>query len=216
MNKIDNINFNDPRIRIQRKSISDFEIESRRTDAGGFSRETLAEWGIPWPPAHGWRKAILRYGVPLLPIDTSSKTKMKKSSRQAWHLMAQIENGTPYPQPAPQPQPIDIPYRKPRFDGPPSGFTPTEEMRKSFYISWEWRTIRMEVLKEQGSVCSCCGARPGDRDTGGNPVRIVVDHIKSIFRHWHLRLDKKNLQVLCDECNQGKGAWDETDHRKVV
>jgi 5-methylcytosine-specific restriction endonuclease McrA len=47
----------------------------------------------------------------------------------------------------------------------------------------------------------------------GNQVKIVVDHIKPLHHHWSLRLQKTNLQVLCDECNQGKGAWDETDHR---
>lgn len=71
----------------------------------------------------------------------------------------------------------------------------------------------MEVVKEHGKRCMCCGATPEHLDMCGNPVRIVVDHIKPIHHYWPWRLRKDNLQVLCDECNQGKGAWDETDHR---
>lgn len=42
---------------------------------------------------------------------------------------------------------------------------------------------------------------------------IHVDHIKprSIFPS--LELDISNLQILCEACNLGKGAWDQTDWR---
>lgn len=87
------------------------------------------------------------------------------------------------------------------------------DRKREFYNGWDWRTLRYSVLKERGRRCECCGATPSDTDLNGNPVKIIVDHIKPISRYWHLRLDKTNLQILCDECNQGKGAWDETDWR---
>lgn len=96
----------------------------------------------------------------------------------------------------------------------PEPSRPTVVAKDEFYASWEWRTLRMEVLKEQGATCNCCGASKGDRDMAGKPVKIVVDHIKPLSKHWHLRLEKSNLQVLCDECNMGKGNWDETDFRQ--
>jgi hypothetical protein len=34
------------------------EIEASKTPAGAWKRETLAEWGVPWPPPKGWKKAI--------------------------------------------------------------------------------------------------------------------------------------------------------------
>lgn len=86
-----NINFNDPRISVERTRISEIEIEAAKTEAGGFTRETLAKWGVPWPPMSGWRRAIEQYGIPLLQIDTSSKKAMKKSTKKAWELLAQIE-----------------------------------------------------------------------------------------------------------------------------
>lgn len=91
--------------------------------------------------------------------------------------------------------------------------SPAKSEKAAFYASWEWRTLRMKTIKQHGAVCMCCGATPQHTDMAGNPVKIVVDHIKPLHTHWYMRLDAKNLQVLCDECNQGKGAWDQTDHR---
>jgi hypothetical protein len=77
--------------------------------------------------------------------------------------------------------------------------------QKSFYQSWEWKKLRYEVLKERGGKCQCCGA------TLENGARIVVDHIKPIRHFWHLRFDKTNCQVLCNDCNMGKASDDMTD-----
>lgn len=92
----------------------------------------------------------------------------------------------------------------------------SRDKREEFYKSWEWRTLRMKIIKQYGRRCQCCGATPSDRTVDGKPVRIVVDHIKPLSKYWQLRLVPSNLQILCDECNQGKGAWDETDHRFPV
>lgn len=35
------------------------EIEAARTPAGGWTRETLAGWGVPWPPPKGWKQDLL-------------------------------------------------------------------------------------------------------------------------------------------------------------
>lgn len=91
--------------------------------------------------------------------------------------------------------------------------TSAPDDRKLFYASWEWRTLRMRAFVEQGRVCKCCGARAGQITVAGEPVRLVVDHIKPLATHWGLRLDFGNVQVLCDECNQGKGAWLVKDFR---
>jgi 5-methylcytosine-specific restriction endonuclease McrA len=83
---------------------------------------------------------------------------------------------------------------------------PSENAIKIFYQSPNWVRLAREVKDERGSKCECCGATSRE-------IRIVTDHIKPIKHHWHLRLDKKNLQVLCDGCNLQKGSWDETDFR---
>jgi len=89
----------------------------------------------------------------------------------------------------------------------------TRDEKQEFYDSWEWHKLRMRTFQKYGRICQCCGARPGQLAEGGDPIRIVVDHIKPISKHWHLRLDPANVQPLCDSCNMGKGNWDETDFR---
>lgn len=77
----------------------------------------------------------------------------------------------------------------------------------SFLSSYAWRRVRMEALKLHGARCQCCGATPKDG------ITIHVDHIKPRRLFPALALDVKNLQVLCEVCNHGKGNWDQTDWR---
>lgn len=79
-----------------------------------------------------------------------------------------------------------------------------------FLQSFEWRKLRMQVLKKYGAKCMCCGAVPA------SGVVMNVDHIKPRRKHPHLALVFDNLQVLCNPCNHGKGNWDETDWRPVA
>lgn len=96
-------------------------------------------------------------------------------------------------------------------DAPPSRPRTAKESPQSkiddFYTSWEWRRLRYDFLKDRDRRCECCGAQPSDG------VKIVIDHIKPIRHHWHLRLNFGNLQILCEDCNMGKGSRDETDWR---
>jgi hypothetical protein len=77
----------------------------------------------------------------------------------------------------------------------------------AFLSSYEWRRVRMEAIKKYGARCQCCGATPADG------VKMNVDHIKPRKIFPQLALDVNNLQVLCEECNHGKGNWDMTDWR---
>lgn len=84
----------------------------------------------------------------------------------------------------------------------------TEASIRDFYASWEWKRLSYETRRARGQRCECCGATPERHG-----VRIVADHIKPIRRFWASRLDPANIQVLCDDCNRGKGSHDETDWR---
>lgn len=89
--------------------------------------------------------------------------------------------------------------------------TTRKQESKNFLESWEWRTLRYKVIQQYGRKCMCCGATPDDGTT-----IIHVDHIKPRHTHPELALERTNLQVLCGVCNQGKGAWDDTDFRKTT
>lgn len=77
----------------------------------------------------------------------------------------------------------------------------------NFLSSYDWRKLRMEALKKYGAKCQCCGATP---TTG---AVMNVNHIKPRKFFPELALSLSNLQVLCHECNHGKGNWDSTDWR---
>lgn len=77
----------------------------------------------------------------------------------------------------------------------------------AFLQTYAWRRLRMATLRRYGPKCMCCGATPA---TG---AVMNVDHIKPRRLFPHLALDENNLQVLCHECNHGKGNWDHTDWR---
>jgi 5-methylcytosine-specific restriction endonuclease McrA len=133
-------------------------------------------------------------------------SRKKKVERRERRAQARIESGI-------NPKPKLYTPKDKFVQKPKRSTRPSVAMKDVFYRSWDWRTLRMEVLKERGARCECCGSTPEHTDMSGNPVKICVDHIKPLAKNWHLRLDKSNLQILCDECNQGKGAWDETDWR---
>jgi hypothetical protein len=78
-----------------------------------------------------------------------------------------------------------------------------------FLQTYEWRRLRMVVLKKRGARCECCGASPrSDKE-----CVINVDHIKPRRLFPALALEETNLQVMCNTCNHGKGNWDQTDWR---
>lgn len=79
----------------------------------------------------------------------------------------------------------------------------------AFLETYEWRRLRMQAIKKFGRRCLCCGATPE------NGAVINVDHVKPRKLFPELALDINNLQVLCHECNHGKGNWDMTDWRPV-
>lgn len=76
-----------------------------------------------------------------------------------------------------------------------------------FYLSIEWRRLRYIVIKERGKRCECCGILPPDNKS------VHVDHIKPRSRYPELELDFNNLQILCIDCNLGKGDGDEINWR---
>jgi len=78
-----------------------------------------------------------------------------------------------------------------------------------FLSTYAWRSLRMEAILKYGRKCMCCNANGDDGKT-----IINVDHIKPRKTHPELALDINNLQILCDECNHGKGNKHETDWRK--
>jgi hypothetical protein len=72
---------------------------------------------------------------------------------------------------------------------------------KEFYSTRAWRSLRWDVLSRSEGKCVMCGHTS---QTSGHPLH--VDHIEARSVRPDLELHIKNLQVLCEDCNVGKGA----------
>jgi len=83
-----------------------------------------------------------------------------------------------------------------------------EDGGPDFFNSNTWQRLRFEVLAESDGCCQLCG-----RSYREHGVALEVDHIKPRSRFPSLALDKDNLQVMCFDCNRGKGNRDTTDWR---
>jgi HNH endonuclease len=79
-----------------------------------------------------------------------------------------------------------------------------------FYRSHGWRRLRVDALEgnreRYGTLtCECCLTMAAGQ--------WHVDHIRPRSSHPELALEPANLQVLCEDCNVGKGARYATDWR---
>ena len=73
-------------------------------------------------------------------------------------------------------------------------------MKSLFYATDEWRKLRWRVLSLSNGKCVMCGRN------SGHGIVLHVDHIKPRSKYPALELEIDNLQVLCEDCNLGKGA----------
>ncbi len=75
-----------------------------------------------------------------------------------------------------------------------------------FLNSPEWRALAYAAKVLYGTRCMCCGA-------SAVTTVICADHIHSRSSRPAWALKMTNIQILCRECNQGKGSYDFTDFR---
>ena len=85
---------------------------------------------------------------------------------------------------------------------------PKPRPSKEFFISNAWRVLRFEVLRHYKHKCMSCGRSPKEHG-----VVLHVDHIKPRSTYPDLALDFDNLQILCEDCNIGKGNKSQDDLR---
>ena len=90
-------------------------------------------------------------------------------------------------------------------DVAPSGWGKRKSMEEA------WRKLRMEAIEVYGGNCAACGRNQKDHG-----VVIHVDHINPKARAPSFALHFSNLQLLCEECNLGKGKDFTTDWRPVA
>lgn len=75
----------------------------------------------------------------------------------------------------------------------------SKSQRDELFSSPIYKTVRAAVLRAS-PWCKMCGRRPPR-------VVLNVDHIIPLTVDWSRRMDPNNLQVLCEDCNQGKSNY---------
>lgn len=190
-------------------------INSFKTDMGGYTAVTIGILSAIAGVRHGWKmmsigKEISPEAIALIENDVHRRNnklldRAVKSNGNKLHLSKRlIRNLLKESRSKRNKKRQKERYNKinslPKYNG--------DVNSPEFLKSYEWRKVRMIVLKRDGAKCACCGASPA---TG---AVMNVDHIKPRKTHPRLSLDPQNLQVLCHECNHGKGNWDDTKWRQ--
>ena len=75
----------------------------------------------------------------------------------------------------------------------------SKEARQGLFSDPVYKVVRAAVLRAS-PWCKLCGMRPPS-------VVLNVDHIVPLTVDWSRRMDPNNLQVLCEDCNQGKSNY---------
>lgn len=78
-----------------------------------------------------------------------------------------------------------------------------DPVANKFYHSRAWRTLSADLRRQSIWTCQCCG-----RTYDGNSF-LVVDHIIPLKVAPKLKLDRKNLWVLCKKCHFWKTKLEE-------
>lgn len=199
-------------------------LEKYKTPNGGFLYQQVTAIGVNWPLVSGWKtrvigKVISEEQRQVFEAGSVSKTQAKKAARELLGLRPRftkaerraeaqlIKSCTVKKESTRQ---LAFASNKIARSIKPDPVTASgvNVASDAFLSTFEWRKVRMMALKKYGPVCQCCGATPA---TG---AIMNVDHIKPRKLFPQLALDVNNLQILCHECNHGKGNWDMTDWRK--
>lgn len=76
---------------------------------------------------------------------------------------------------------------------------PLRTKKANFLNSRQWAEVRYQALERSNGCCEVCGRSKRDG------VTLHVDHVIPRQMNPSLALDVDNLQVLCAQCNWGKG-----------
>lgn len=88
---------------------------------------------------------------------------------------------------------------------PKKGIAAPKGVANAFYSSAAWRKLRFEVLNDEGKICSIC-KRTGVVTEDGREIQWHADHILPRSKYPEFALIRKNIRILCMDCNMGKGA----------
>lgn len=98
---------------------------------------------------------------------------------------------------------------EPKVKKLPYGWAEEFIQSDKFLRSLEWKRLRVDAIEKYGNKCMMCGNSPPD-------VVINVDHILPRKLRPDLAMTLSNLQILCADCNQGKGNRYVTNYTAIT
>lgn len=101
-------------------------------------------------------------------------------------------------------------HRKPTWSAHPSKWTAGMIASGDFLRTPQWKRARYDALLANDGRCELCAR---DKHQLGQGRYLNVDHVKPRRARPDLALDVRNLQVLCADCNAGKGNRSSDDWR---
>lgn len=156
------------------------------------SDSVLAELGVQFPLRKGWIETMLANLTDELWWKVLSN-RVKRPKVRQWKVRSKLNRLHR------RANPVQAARRpivcQPIVRQPNAGFSIAAYL--DLMKSRAWKIMRYETLAKQGRVCALCRTTTGP---------FHVDHIVPTSKAWHLRLDPTNLQVLCADCNIGKGS----------
>lgn len=194
------------------------ELFKARTDKGGFTgKQVRIGQGIAGKS--NWLKTIIGMNVSddiwIEFVQAREKTRKKKTEHKKKIINPVSRKRDDWSW---KPDKADIPEPKFKKTGKLSKNRQRNKNRKkkvcydhNFYNSREWKALRVRALERYECRCMMCGRSPKEHG-----VVIHVDHIKPRSKYPELSLEFSNLQLLCDDCNFGKGNKYETDYRPDI
>jgi hypothetical protein len=173
-----------------------------------IAKDKLAIAGVPFAKEPKNSELVRLLEVHNITISEDSLVYKKSRSKRK-----EISEGVIVKQPK---IPVSKPAKQSRVQPNPIGYVsrcrqdePFNLKPEVFYKSWRWKEIRLIALDVCGHRCGSCGQKP----LPNNNVVLHVDHIQPLRKNPELALDLSNLQVLCEDCNQGKSWFNTKDYR---
>ncbi len=186
-------------------------LHKNKTKNGGWTRKQMTAIGVSWPLTKGWKRCVIGNVITDEKAAIFEGRKKEKGKEIINEISVNKKDDWSW-----KPESKDIPEIKIKPSKKNKNRGKKKQIREKvsradnddFYMSREWRELRVRVLEKYECKCMMCGRSPKYHG-----IVIHVDHIKPRSKYPELSLDFNNLQLLCCLCNRGKSNKYETDWR---
>lgn len=178
-------------------------LQGSTTGQGGWNAKQLSLLGLTYPGAKGWKKTVIGNSYPEETIETFLALKGRKKPVQSRLPKSEKTKNKELKKSI-----LTLSKMEKLMSKAKARCTDYDYIvSNAFLKSYEWSQARYSAIVASKGKCVCCGKSPE------HGIYLCVDHIKPRRLFPELALKLNNLQVLCNECNQGKGNWNTMDWR---